>query len=300
MEAEIDFQLGAGHYERTGSRRGYRNGYKPRTLNTRVGTLQLEVPQDRDGIYCTEVFERYRRSEKALWLTVHEMIVSGVSTRKVAKIAKELGVDSLSRSTASRMASSLDEQLGKWLTRPLNKTYPYLVVDARYERVREAGRVVSKGVLIVVGIDEEGYREILGVYVGDSESETSWGEMFADLKMRGLLGVELIVSDQHSGLMNAIRRHFDGAVWQRCSVHYIRNFTNKLNPKHKSKFLPMIKKIWESKKLAVRLVSWLPRLSVFVPMLPSGSMRQSRIHLQYIHFRRVIGKSLKARTCSNA
>ncbi len=172
MEAEIESQLGAGHYERTDSRRGYRNGYKPRTLNTRVGTLELEVPQDRDGLYRTEVFERYHRSEKALWLTVHEMIISGVSTRKVDKIAKELGVYSLSRSTASRMASSLDEEVGKWLTRPLNKAYPYVVVDARYEKVREAGRIVSKRVLIAVGIDDEGYREILGVYVADSESES--------------------------------------------------------------------------------------------------------------------------------
>lgn len=250
MEAEIAEHLGAAPYERTDARRGYRNGYKPRTLNTRVGTLDLLVPQDREGIYHTQIFERYSRSEKALCLAIHEMIVNGVSTRKIARIARELGVQSLSRSTASKMAAIMDQQVRAWLTKPLDKEeYPYLVVDARYEKVREGGRVVSKGVLIPVGIDSDGYRDILGVYVADSESETSWGELFADLKRRGLDGVRLVVSDRHKGLVAAIFRYFDGASWQRCTVHYMRNLANKLKRKDQKSFLAMLKRVWEQRTL---------------------------------------------------
>ena len=249
MEAEIAERLGAASYERTDARRGYRNGYKPRMLNTRVGTLDLLVPQDREGLYRTQVFERYSRSEKALCFAIHEMIINGVSTRKVARIARELGVQSLSRSTASKMAASLDQQVRAWLTRSLDKEYQYLVVDARYEKVREGGRIVSKGVLIPVGIDSEGYRDILGVYVADSESETSWGELFADLRERGLTGVRLVVSDQHQGLVNAIARCFDGVSWQRCAVHYMRNLANKLKRKDRKAFLTMLKKVWEQRTL---------------------------------------------------
>jgi len=249
MKAEIAHALGAAPFERTGGRRGYRNGYKPRTLKTRFGTLELEVPQDRDGLYRTEVFERYSRSEKALCMAIHQMIVQGVSTRKVAKIARELGVHSLSRSTASKIAAILDEQVNTWLTRPLDREFPYLVVDARYEKVREGGRVVSKGVLVAVGIDSEGYRDILGVYVADSESETSWGQLFDDLKRRGLTGVKLVVSDQHKGLVSAISRYFHGASWQRCAVHYMRNLANKLKRKDRKGFLALLKRIWEQRTL---------------------------------------------------
>jgi putative transposase len=215
--------LRAESYERTAGRRGYRNGYKPRQFKTRVGTLELLVPKDREGRFQTELFERYQRSEKALLLAVAEMYVRGVSTRKVKGITEALCGLEISRTQVSELAKSLDAEVTAWRTRPLLKTYPYLIVDARYEKVRQGPHVVSCGVLLVVGITEDGYREILGTYTANSESETTWSEVFADLRKRGLSGVEFVVSDDHQGLRQAIGRHFQGALWQRCQVHFLRN-----------------------------------------------------------------------------
>jgi putative transposase len=245
MEEEISRHLGATRSERTETRRGYRNGYKPRSLNTRLGTMDFEIPQDRDGEYYPSFLERFSRSEKALCLAVHEMIVQGVSTRRVDKIASELGIESLSRSTASRIAAMLDEQVGAWLSRELTGPYPYVMVDAKYEKVREGHRVVSRGVLIVVGIDAQGFRDILGVYVADSESEESWSEVFLDLKRRGLDGVQLVISDHHEGLRRSVERHFDGACWQRCGVHYLRNASAKLSLKDRRLLMARLGLIWQ-------------------------------------------------------
>jgi transposase-like protein len=215
--------LGAGTYERNGERRGWRNGYKPRTLKTRVGTLDLMVPKDRDGEFQTELFERYQRSEKALVLSMLEMYLSGVSTRKVSAITEALCGLEVSKSQVSALTQKLDAEIAQWRTRPLSGSYPYLVVDARYEKVRQGGAVVSQGVLVVCGIDRRGYREVLGCWVAESESEASWGTAFAELKQRGLKGVRYVVSDDHARMVKAIGRHFQGAVWQRCQVHFVRN-----------------------------------------------------------------------------
>lgn len=223
LEAEMTSFLGAGTYERNGERRGWRNGYKPRTLKTRVGELELMVPKDRDGEFQTELFERYQRSEKALVLAMLEMYVGGVSTRKVSAITEALCGLEVSKSQVSALTQQLDAEIQAWRTRQLTQAYPYLVVDARYERVRQGGSVVSQGVLIVCGIDERGYREVLGCWVAESESEASWGGVFAELKQRGLQGVRYVVSDDHAGMVKAIGRHFQGAVWQRCQVHFVRN-----------------------------------------------------------------------------
>jgi transposase-like protein len=223
LEAEMTSFLGAGTYERNGERRGWRNGYKPRTLKTRVGGLELMVPKDRDGEFQTELFERYQRSEKAFVLAMVQMYLEGVSTRKVSAITEALCGLEVSKSQVSALTAKLDAEIAEWRMRPLTEEYPYLIFDARYEKVRRCGAVVSQGVLVAIGISAAGCREVLGCWVAESESEASWGEVFAELKQRGLSGVRYVVSDDHAGMVKAIGRHFQGAVWQRCQVHFVRN-----------------------------------------------------------------------------
>lgn len=225
LEEELSAHLGAERYERTGERRGYRNGTKPRTLTTRVGTLELAMPQDRDGTFSTELFGRYQRTEQALVLSLMEMYVHGVSTRKVAAITEQLCGTRFSKSQVSVLAGRLDGELSAWRERPLTApSYPYVWVDARYEHVRVDGRVVSQGVLLVTGLrGDDGRREILGVAVADTESEATYQALFRALTARGLSGVRLVISDDHAGLRQAITRHFQGASWQRCQVHLTRN-----------------------------------------------------------------------------
>jgi putative transposase len=225
LEAEMTEHIGAAPYERGEGRTGHRNGHKPRTLRTRVGTLNLLIPQDREGTFSTRLFARYQRNEKALCLALMEMYVEGVSTRKVKDVTEALCGTSFSKSTVSHLAAGLDSELGAWRSRPLEAdAYPYVFVDARYEKVRADGRVVSQGVLVVSGVRAlDGMREILSVEVADTESEATYQDLFRSLKARGLSGVELVVSDGHEGLKAAISRHFQGASWQRCQVHYARN-----------------------------------------------------------------------------
>jgi len=211
LEAEMTEHVGAAPYERTAERSGRRNGYKPRTLRTRVGTLNLLVPQDREGTFSTRLFCRYQRNEKALVLALMEMYVEGVSTRKVKDITEELCGTSFSKSLLSSLAGKLDAELEAWRSRRLEAgAYPYLFVDARYEKVRTGGRVVSQGVLIVSAVRDDGFREVLAVEVADTESEATYRELFRSLKGRGLKGVELVVSEDHEGLKAAIDRHFQG------------------------------------------------------------------------------------------
>jgi len=224
LEAEMTEHVGAAPYERVEGRTGQRNGHKPRTLRTRVGTLNLLVPQDREGTFSTRLFSRYQRNEKALTLALMEMYLEGVSTRKVKDITEKLCGSSFSKSLVSSLAGSLDSELEAWRDRRLEAgVYPYLFVDARYEKVRVDGRVVSQGVLVVSAVRDDGMREILGVEVADTESEATYQDLFRSLKGRGLSGVELVVSDDHGGLKAAIARHFQGATYQRCQVHYARN-----------------------------------------------------------------------------
>jgi putative transposase len=225
LEAEMSEHIGAAPYERTEKRTGQRNGYKPRTLRTRVGTLNLLVPQDREGTFSTRLFARYQRNEKALVLALMQMYVEGVSTRKVKDITEELCGTSFSKSLVSQLATRLDAELEPWRNRPLEaEGYPYLFVDARYEKVRVGSRIVSQGVLVVSGVRQtDGLREILAVEIADTESEVTYQELFRSLKRRGLEGVELVVSDDHEGLKAAVSRHFQGAAHQRCQVHYMRN-----------------------------------------------------------------------------
>ena len=223
LEEEMDETVGAEKSERTPTRMGYRSGYYARTLVTRVGKLELRVPQDRHGRFRTEVFERYQRSEKALVAALAEMYVQGVSTRKVKAITEELCGHEFSASTISRINASLDEELAKFAARRLEEDYPYLVLDARYEKVREDGLIRSRAVLVAIGINRDGRRCVLAVDLANRESQTSWREFLLGLKQRGLTGVEFVVSDDHAGLKKAIVEILATAVWQRCYVHFLRN-----------------------------------------------------------------------------
>jgi putative transposase len=224
LETEMTVHLGAAPYERTATRTGQRNGYQPRQLQTRVGTLTLRVPQDRAGTFSTQLFARYQRTEKALLLSLMGMYLEGVSTRKVAAITEVLCGTTFSKSLVSRLTATLDADLMAWRSRSLAEhAYPYLAVDARYEYVRAGGQVTSHGVLIVSGVREDGKRAILAVDVADTESAATYMTVFRDLKARGLGGVRLVTSDDHAGLRAAIDRYFQGAGWQRCQVHYQRN-----------------------------------------------------------------------------
>ena len=223
LEREMDEALGARKGERTAERLGYRSGSYRRTLITRVGKLELRVPQDRHGRFSTEVFERYQRSEKALVSALAEMYVQGVSTRKVKAITEELCGHAFSASAVSGVVKRLDEQLSQFFGRVLEESFPYVILDARYEKVRESGSIRSRAVLIAIGIDWDGRRQVLGVDLANRESASSWKDFLLQLRQRGLKGVELVGSDDHAGLRKAIAEVIPEALWQRCYVHFLRN-----------------------------------------------------------------------------
>ncbi len=220
LEAQVSERLGAERYKRSEERQGYRNGVRPRQLTTRVGRLTLRVPQVREGHFSPELVARYQRSEQALVLALMEMVVNGVSTRKVTQITEELCGTSFSKSTVSALCDRLDPLVTAWNERPLGEQeFPFVLADALIVKVREQERVRALAALIAIGINAAGYREILGIQLGDSESEGSWSTFFAWLKRRGLSGVDLVVSDAHTGLIAAVQRHFQSCGWQRCQTH---------------------------------------------------------------------------------
>lgn len=234
LEEEMEHHVGAARHARSAERVAHRNGYKPRTIKSRVGEIELEVPQVRGGEpYHPSMFARWQRSERALLVACAEMYFLGVSTRKVADVLEKMGGFTLSATTVSRVAMELDEQIAVFRERRLDHhTWAYLIVDACYLKVRRGKRIVSMAVLVVGGVNEQGEREILTWRVGDVESEETWGEVFRELKRRGLGGVEVIVSDGHEGIQAAVAKHFTGASWQRCWVHFLRNALKKVSYKH--------------------------------------------------------------------
>src|ERR1700757_4068570 len=218
LEAEMSEAIGAEKGERSETRLGYRSGYYSRSLITRVGTLELRVPQDRQGRFSTELFERYQRAEKALVASLIEMYVQGVSTRKVKAVTEELCGHSFSASAISALVKTLDGSLKAFAERRLAEAFPYLILDARYERVREGGVIVSQAVLVAVTVDWEGRRQVVGVELAHRESRSSWRDFLQGLKSRGLHGVEFVVSDDHAGLRAAIREVLPEAAWPRCGA----------------------------------------------------------------------------------
>ena len=257
IQKALDMQfaefIGAGLYERTEERRAVRNGSYQRQLKTRVGSIELDVCRDREGTFRTDLFERYQRSEKALVLSFLEMYLWGVSTRNVTEITESLCGFSVSKSQVSEMTKSMDEKSEEWRNRELLESYKYLIFDARYEKVREAGRVVSKAVAIAVGITEEGKREVLGTWVINSESFEQWDDCIRQLVERGLRGVRYVVSDQNKGLRAAIEKRFQEVVWQRCQVHFMRNFLSKLSKQIQPEAIKLLRKVFaaEDKKTAL-------------------------------------------------
>jgi putative transposase len=224
MAAEVAEQAGAERYERSEERVAYRNGYRPRGLKTRVGSIELAIPKLRSGSYFPSFLEPRKRSEQALLSVVAEAYVNGVSTRKVERLVEQLGVDGMSKSTVSRICQQLDERVEAFRNRPLEGAYPYLWLDARIERVREsdAGMVRQKALLVAYGVHESGRREVIGLGVGEVESEAEWRAFLRELVARGLCGVQLVISDAHQGLKNAVGQVL-GAQWQRCCVHFVRD-----------------------------------------------------------------------------
>jgi transposase-like protein len=222
MKLERTHALGAGPYQRCEDRKGHANGFKPRTINTRLGALTLAVPQARGVEFYPSALEKGIRSERALKLAVAEMYVQGVSTRKVAAITEQLCGLEVTSTQVSRAAAALDDELEKWRSRPIGET-PYLILDARYENIRHGGQVRSCAVLVAIGIDPEGRRSILGVSVSLSEAEAHWRDFLASLQGRGLHGAKLVVSDAHAGLKPALDARLTGVPWQRCQFHLVEN-----------------------------------------------------------------------------
>lgn len=270
LEQEMTDALGAGKGERTAGRLGYRSGYYGRSLVTRVGKLELRIPQDRQGQFSTQIFERYQRSEKALVSALAEMYIQGVSTRKVKAITEELCGHAFSASAISAVNKTLDESLERFAKRPLEEAYPYLILDARYEKVRQDGVIRSQAVQIAIGINEEGRRQILAVELANRESQTSWRDVLLELKSRGLRGVELVVSDDHPGLKRAIAEVLPEAVWQRCYVHFLRNALDHLPRKAVDDCLQELRWLYDRRDLAEAqkdLAQWLERWGQKYPKL---------------------------------
>jgi transposase-like protein len=222
MEADVEGLIGAGRYERSPERLNYRNGFRDRALDTRLGTLQLRVPKLRQGAYFPPFLEPRKVSEKALVAVIQEAWIGGVSTRRVDDLVQAMGLAGISKSTVSKLCKDIDERVTAFLERPLEGEWPYLWLDATYLKVREGGRIVSVAAIIAVAVDSEGRREIVGLHLGPSEAETFWATFLKSLVKRGLKGVKLVVSDAHEGLKGAIRRVL-GATWQRCRVHWMRS-----------------------------------------------------------------------------
>jgi putative transposase len=312
LEAEMTDALGAEKSERTPARLGYRAGYYTRTLVTRVGKLELRVPQDRDGRFSTELFERYQRSEQALVATLAEMYVQGVSTRKVKAITEELCGHSFSASAISAINKRLDESLAAFAQRPLAEPFPYLILDARYEKVREGGIVTSQAVLIAVGIDWDGRRQILSVEMANRESRSSWKEFLLGLRARGLHGVELVVADDHAGLRAAIREVLAEAAYQRCYVHFLRNALDYLPRKADDACLQELRWLYDRRSveearrdLAAWIAKWgtrYPRLVAWVEETIEETLtfyrlpRQHHKHLKSTNMLERLNEEIRRRT----
>lgn len=234
INAEFDAQIGAERYERVGERI-YRNGTRSRRLNTRLGTVDLQIPRPREGGYVPSFLEERKRSERALAAAVVEMVISGVSTRKVERVIEELGVVGMSKSQVSVLCAQLDGTVAAFRERPLEAEYPYLMLDALYIKVRIKDRVCSQAMVIAYAVNEHGMREVIGVDLVETESHASWLSFLRSLVARGLHGVELVISDAHEGLKAAIAQVFGPAGWQRCRVHFLRNILTNVPRHHKAK-----------------------------------------------------------------
>lgn len=232
LKAESSEQLGAENYQRSGARKDYRNGTRTRGLVTRIGKLELEVPRHRNTPFKTAIFENYQRNEQALISTMMEMVVQGVSTRNIQKVTEELCGETFSKSTVSEICRELDVPVKEFKERLLPEKYPFIMADAMYIKVREDHRIRSKALLLAIGVNPDGKKEVLGFDVCDAEKTNTWKNFFEGLKSRGLRGVDLVISDSHKGLVESIKECFPGASWQRCQAHFSRNILDKCPKKY--------------------------------------------------------------------
>ena len=272
MEAEVAGQIGAGLNEKSAERVTHRNGYRERLWKTRVGEITLAIPRLRSGSYFPSFLEPRTRSEKALVAVIQEAYVNGVSTRKVDRLVTQLGLAGMSRSAVSRLCAGLDEQVRLFRERPLEGSYPYLWLDARVEKVREPGGVRSKALVVAQGVHETGRREIIGIDVGEAETEAFWREFLRGLRARGLAGVHLCVSDAHEGLKGAIAKVL-GCPWQRCTVHFLRDMLGHCSKDQQPLVSGAIRQIFAAESAAEAR----ERLSVAVAALEGTTPKVARL-----------------------
>ncbi|MDT8284585.1 MAG: IS256 family transposase, partial [Thermovirgaceae bacterium] len=247
FEAKAEEILQAERYERTPDRKGYRNGYRSRWMTTRIGRISIRVPQMRGGGLDTEELKLLPRFEQAFLLTLLEMVINGVSTRKVRRVMEELCGLGVSKSTVSRLCGLLHGRVAEWNERPLEGTdYPFLQADALVIRVRENRKVVKKVIQLAIGVSDAGYREVLGIRVARQESEVSWTEFFTWLNRRGLAGVDYVTSDDHEGLKLALGKTLPHVVWQRCQTHFSRNLLDKVYKKDRQQVHAMLKYMYDA------------------------------------------------------
>jgi putative transposase len=274
IEAEATAYVGAAPNERTESRRVYRNGYRPRVLDTRVGRLELGVPKLRSGTFYPSLLEPRRRIERALMAVVQEAYVHGVSTRKVDDLVAALGGCSISKSEVSRICQELDVELDAFRERRLDEVaYPYLWIDATYQKVRENGRIVSQATAIAIGVSETGEKSILAVMIGASESAEFWLGFCRALLTRGLRGVQLVTSDAHEGLKAAIAQCFAGASWQRCKVHFLRNATAAVTLSHQHAVTAVLKGVFTQPTSEAAHAAVTHALSILDPRYPTVAQK---------------------------
>lgn len=247
MEKERDDYMDNQSYDRMDNRHDYRNGYYERDFMINIGSIHLKVPRTRTGDFETEVFEKFQRCDQSLLLSMTEMVVNGVSTRKVTNVIKQLCGEDVSKSMVSNLTKKLDPIVNEWAERPLNTNYfPYIYADAMYIKVREDAKVVSKGVYICIGVDDEGKRSIIGLRVDHGESNETWSNFFESLIKRGLQSPKIVVSDAHPGLKSSVKKKFIGTSWQRCTVHFKRNIIGKMPKKESQKAKNLFKSIYDA------------------------------------------------------
>ena len=287
MDAEVSAQIGAEHSERSPERVTYRNGYRNRTWDTRVGTMELHIPKLREGSYFPSLLEPRRRSEKALLAVIQQAYVEGVSTRRVDDLIKALGCDGISSSQVSRICEQLDEVVESFLGRPLDGgPYPYVWLDGLTQKVREGGRIVNVCVVVATGVNAEGQREILGMDVGASEDGAFWLAFLRSLTARGLSGVELVTSDAHQGLKNAIAAVFAGASWQRCRTHFRANLLTRVPKRAQPGVATMVRTIYQGAgSYPNRAPGRNPRPLERGPTLPHGRAQPARRHRHLLEYR---------------
>lgn len=297
MEAELSSKLGADKSERTDDRSGYRSGYRTRRFDTRMGTMYLMVPRPRKGGYIPFFVTERKRSEVALMNVIQEAYINGVSTRKIEKLAKSLGIDSISRGQVSNITKDLNQQVEAFRTRPLEKEYPILWVDALYENIRDDHQIVKMAVHVVCGLRMDGTRDILAIEPMYQESKESYIALFDQLKSRGLENTWLVVSDSHRGIVSAANESFIGASWQRCKVHFMRNILAHVPAKQKKIFAAKLKQIWlqpdykSALEYAKRLMDeFEPRYPNAIKILESG-LEDS---LQFFNFEQIDSRKISS------